>query len=102
MSVELQVALKLMSCVDPSLNVPVATNCLTTPRGTLLLVGVRASETMVTFVTVKLADADIEPDEAVTMVVPADMPVTIPVLLTDATPGCEEAQVTELVTFCVV
>jgi len=57
---------------------------------------------MVTFVTVKLADADIEPDEAVTMVVPADMPVTIPVLLTDATPGCEEAHVTELVTFCVV
>lgn len=100
--VELQVALKLMSCVDPSLNVAVATNCLTTPSGMLLLAGVTASETMVALVIVKVADPDIEPDEAAIDVVPGETAVTTPVLLTDATPGCEELHITELVTSCIV
>jgi hypothetical protein len=62
---ELQWLFSVMSCVLPSLNVPVATNCCVLPAVSVGAVGVSASETSVPVPTVRLVlpvmpDADAE------------------------------------------
>ena len=51
--------------------------------------------------TVTVVDADSEPKVAVMTAVPAERPLTTPVLLTEATSGAEELHTIELVTSCV-
>jgi len=66
------------------------------------VVGVTEIEVKVS-VTVNEAEPLIVPDSAVMVVVPAATPVTNPVvLLTVATEGADEVQVTSVVRFCVV
>lgn len=98
-----QVVTRLMFCVEPSLNVPVATNCRNTPSGIVLSVGVTAIESKLAFVTVRLADAEMLFRDALMTVLPAADPATAsPLLLTLATVGAEELQVTRLETFSVL
>jgi hypothetical protein len=63
---ELQWVFRVMSCVLPSLKVPVATNCWVVPADAVTVAGVTASETSVPEPTIKLvlpvtpeADAEI-------------------------------------------
>ncbi len=91
-----QVVTALIFCVEPSLNVPVATNCRNTPSGIVLSAGVTAIESKVAFVTVRLAVAEMLLSDAVMTVLPAVDPATArPLLLTLAIVGCEELQVTK-------
>jgi len=93
--VEDQVVIALRSCVEPSLNAPVATNCRNTPWGIVLLAGVSVIESRFAFVTVRSADAVIPLIEAVMTVLPAALPAkAMPLLFTLATAGWEELQVT--------
>lgn len=98
---ELQVALKVMSWVDWSLKVPVATKGRTTPVGNVGFAGVTDSETTLALVTFTVTDEDADPDTAVITLRPAEMPFTRP-KATVATAGCEELQLTESETFCAV
>jgi hypothetical protein len=59
-----------MFCVLPSLNVPVAVNCCVTLSGRVGIAGVTEIETSVAAVTVTFAEALIEPEVAVTPVLP--------------------------------
>ena len=68
---ELQSTSNVRSCVELSLNVPVAVNCLVAPAGILLFSGAMASETSVALVTVTDDVPEIAPDVAVTVVGPA-------------------------------
>ena len=71
----------LRSCVEPSLNVPVATNCRNTPTGIVLSAGVTAIESRFALVTVRLADAENPLIEAVMTVFPATLPAKASPLL---------------------
>ena len=103
MPVEDQVVTRLMFCVEPSLKVPVATNCRNTPSGIVLSAGVTAIESKATFVTVRLDDAEMLSSDALITVLPGADPATAsPLLLTLAIVGAEELQVTRLETFCVL
>ena len=91
---ELQVTEIFTSWVVPSEKVPVAVNCWVAPPGTLGLAGVTAMEDRVAEVTVRVVLPATVPEVAVMVVVPAEAAVARPVLLTVATDGLDEVQVT--------
>jgi hypothetical protein len=70
----------------PSVNVPVAVNCWVVPRGILGIAGVTAIETSAAGVTFNEVEPAIEPDTAVTLVLPTPAPVTTPCPFIVATP----------------
>jgi hypothetical protein len=103
---EVQVTLVVMFCVELSLNVPVATNCLVVPFATLGEAGVTAMDRSVAGVTVRITPGDVTvPRLAVIDVVPAATAVTTPfdpvTLLIVAVAGTEDVQVTLGVRFWV-
>ena|SRR6516225_4617843 len=70
-SVELHRAVAVMSCVEVSLKVPVAVNCLVAPSGIELFSGAMVSETSVAPVTVTDAVPDTVPEVTVMVELPA-------------------------------
>ena len=66
------------SCVPPLPNVPVAVNCLSVPSAIDELAGVRAIETSVAALTVKVVDPLTEPEVAVIVVDPCPTLVARP------------------------
>ena len=68
---DVHVAEFVRSCWLLSLNVPVAVNCCLFPAAIVGAAGVTAIETSVAGVTVKVVEPFIEPEVAVTVVVPA-------------------------------
>jgi hypothetical protein len=91
---ELQVACEVRSFVVPSENVPVAANCWVAPILILGVGGVRDMEDRVADVTVRVVLPEVLPELAVTVVVPKATAVARPLLLTVATAGFDEFQVT--------
>ncbi len=91
---ELQVTCVVISWLVPSENAPVAVNCRMTPAGRLGLPGVTDKEVKVAEVTVRVLLPEILPEVAVMMAVPAAMAVAKPPLVTVATDGLDELQVT--------
>ena len=91
---EVQVTWGVRSWVVESENVPVAVNCWVVCRRILESVGVTAMEDSVADVTVRVVLPEILPEVAVTVVVPAATAVARPALLTVATDGFDEVQVT--------
>jgi hypothetical protein len=73
------------SCVDESLKVPVAVNCLVVPTAIVELAGATEIPTSVAPVTVNDAVPDTEPEVAVMVAVPAPTPVATPLISTVAT-----------------
>jgi hypothetical protein len=90
---ELHCAVPVMFCVLPSLNVPVAVNCGVTPSGSVGIAGVTAIEISVAAVTVTFAEPLIEPEVAVTPVLPSATLLAVPRLLTVATLGVALLQI---------
>ena len=86
-----------MSCVLPSLKVPVAANCSVVPRGMVGIAGVMAIETNVAGVTVKVDEPTVLAAAAVIVVWPADALVASPLALAVATDGADELQVADVV-----
>jgi hypothetical protein len=76
-------------------NVPVAVNCWVSPRGTEGIAGVIAIDTSVAAVTKRFVDPEMEPDVAVTVVVPVLLLVASPAVLIGAIAPLEEVQFTE-------
>ena len=85
----------MMSCVELSLNVPVAVNCFVLPMGIVELLGVTAIETMLAAVTVSDAVPVTLPEVALMFVLPVATEVARPVESMVATPGELDDQVTE-------
>jgi hypothetical protein len=79
---EVQTTEPVMSCVEESLNVPVAVNCSVVPTGMLGLAGVTAIEERVALVTVKDPVPLTDPEDAVIVTMPVPTPVESPVGLT--------------------
>ena len=100
-SVEPQVTEFVMICVVLSLYVPVAVNCGLVPSGAEEFAGVTAIETSAAAVTVSVVDPLMPPRVAVIEDVPVASVEASPDALIVATVGVAEAQVTELVRFCV-
>src|SRR5512144_1193948 len=100
-SAELQVTDAVRSCLVLSEKIPVAVNCLVVPIAILGLAGVTSIDTSVADVTVRVVLPVTVPDVAVIRVEPAATDVVWPlepdVLLTAATAGSDELQVTEVV-----
>lgn len=92
---DVQVALLEISCVLPSLNVPVAVNCCVAPAAIEGLAGVTRIEAMIAEVTVVDALAVIDPTVAVIVTLPMATVVTTPLLSTVAIVVSEESQVGE-------
>lgn len=67
---ELHCAVSVMFCVLPSVNVPVAVNCLVTPNEMTGIAGVTAIETRTAGEMVRVVEPLIVPDVAVTVVLP--------------------------------
>ena len=95
---ELHVTDPVRSCVELSVNVPIAVNCSAVPGAMLGDVDVTAIDTSAAAVTVRLVDPEILPKVAIMVVLPAATGVTNPfepaVLLIVATDGADELQVT--------
>lgn len=83
-----------MSCVLPSLKVPVAVNCCTDPAIAVTGVGVTASDTKVPVPTVRLVPPLTPEADTVIVAVPALFPWTIPVERTEATLGFDDLHAT--------
>jgi hypothetical protein len=100
---DFQVTTPVMSCVVPSENVPTAVNCWATPSEIVALAGDNAIEVTVAEVTVRVAEPEIEPDNAEIVVVPADSawasPCSAVALLMLATAVFDELHVTLAVMF---
>jgi hypothetical protein len=79
------------SCVLPSVKMPVAANCWVVPSGIEATVGVNEIETRAAVFTVRVACPEIEPEDAVMVVVPRLWELARPAN-TVATPGAEELQ----------
>jgi hypothetical protein len=94
---ELQVTCVVTSRPVPSEYKPEAANCWVTPTGMLGLTGVTDMEDRVAEVAVRFVLPEIVPEVAVMVAVPAATAVAMPVLLTVATDGLEEVQVTRVV-----
>ena len=93
---ELQWVFSVMSCVLPSLKVPVATNCCTPPAEAVTVAGVTASETRVPLPTVKVV-VPVTPDaDAEIVTVPAFLPCAMPVERIEARFGLDDFQVSPL------
>lgn len=102
---ELHVAVPVMSCVDPSENVPIAVNCCKVPKEIDGLAGVTAIEVTLALVTVSVAPEEMLPEAAVIAELPAAMPMArpgTPLALMLAAAGFAEVHCTELVMFCVL
>ncbi len=94
---ELQATWVVISRFVPSEKVPVAVNCWVMPTGVPGIVGFAGLTDMdvrVRWTTTTVAVAKIPLKLAVMMVLPAAMPVTIPILLTEAMEVLEELQAT--------
>lgn len=105
-SLELQVALPVKSCVVPSVYVPSTVNCCLVPSATDALPGVTASALRAAGVTVSVVEPVTEPEVAETIVCPVATLVAKPLadgeLLTVATVVTLEFHVTVPVISCVV
>ena len=75
---ELHCTADVKSSVLPSVRVPVAMNCCVVPSGMEARAGVTAMDTRVGEVTVTEVDPTIDPEVAVTLVLPAVTPETMP------------------------
>lgn len=91
---ELQWLFSVMSCVLPSLNVPVAANCWVVPTEQVGLAGDTARDERVPVPTVKLVWPEIPALEAVIVTEPPFLPCAIPVPRTDAMFGLDDFQLT--------
>jgi hypothetical protein len=99
---ESQVTVDVRSCVLPSLYVPVAVNCWVVPRPIEMSAGLTAMDCSTAGNTVSNAEFEtIDPDPAVIVVEPVPQPLARPIASIVATVDNEEAQFTEVVTFCV-
>ena len=94
---ELHCTVVVRFCEVPSVKVPVAVNCCVVPAGIEGIAGVTAMETRVAGVTVRLVDPTIDPEVAVTLVVPTATLVATPAGLTVAIFEFAVPQLTELV-----
>lgn len=97
-SEEVHAACTVILTAEPSLKVPCAVNVCEDPKLIAELAGVTAIETKVALVTVSVVVALIPENAAVIVVVPVVTPVATPplpdALLTVATDGVDEVQVT--------
>jgi hypothetical protein len=75
---ELHCTVVVMFCVLLSVYVPVAVNCCVVPAAMLGTAGVTAIETSVAAVTFIVVDPEIDPDVAVTVVLPTATLLAIP------------------------
>jgi hypothetical protein len=75
---ELQVTVEVRFCVDPSLYVPVAVNCVRVPSGTEAFAGVTAIDSNTGAVTVNVVEPLTPVTVAVIVVIPAAEPVANP------------------------
>jgi len=91
---ELQVTCLVMSKLVPSEYAPEAANCWVAPKGILGLAWVTDMEARVAEVTVRVVLPEMLPEAALMVAVPAVTAVARPMLLTVATDGLEELQVT--------
>jgi hypothetical protein len=91
---EVQVTCWVISRVDPSEFVPMATNCWVTPTG---MDGITVMEDRVAEVTVRVVLPEIVSKVAVMLAVPAAKAVASPLLLIVAAAGLDEVQVTWVV-----
>ncbi len=102
---ELHVTVPVMSCVDPSENVPIAVNCCNVPREIEGFAGVTAIEVTVAPVTVSVALEEMPPEAAVMAELPAAIararPGT-PLASMLAAAGFPDVHCAELVMFCVL
>jgi hypothetical protein len=89
---ELQWLFSVMSCVLPSLNVPVATNCCVLPAAAVGAAGVSASETSVPVPTVRLVLPVMPDADAEITTVPLFFPWAMPVERIEATFGFDDFQ----------
>jgi hypothetical protein len=94
---EVQDTCVVKSQLVPSEYAPEAENCWVTPAGMLGLTGVTDMEDRVVGVTMTITLADINPEVAVMVAVPAAMEVARPLLLTVATDVLDEVQMTRVV-----
>lgn len=102
---ELQVAVPVMSCVEPSENVPVAVNCCNVPSGIDGVAGATAMEVTLAPVTMRLAVEKTLPELAMIVALPAAIPTAspgAPFTLMLATAGFPEVHCTEPLMFCVL
>lgn len=81
-----------MSCVVPSVKVPVAIKGCIAPSGITGIAGVTAIDTSAADVTVSVAEPVIEPKLAVILLLPVATPLTSPWLFTDAIVELPEVQ----------
>ena len=91
---EVQATCVVISWLVPSEYMPVAVNCTVAPTNTPGLVGVTDIELRTAEVTVRLALPEILPKVAVMGTVPTEMDMARPLLLTAATAGFPDRQVT--------
>lgn len=101
LSDEVQLAVLVISCVLPSVKMPVALNCRFVASAIVCAVGVTIIETRDT-VMVRGALALTDPEAAVTTSEPFDIALTSPMLEMEAIVLFESVQVTELLRFCVL
>ena len=99
---ELHATVLVRFCVERSVNVPTALNCVVPPSGTVGASGVTAIETSVAGVTVSDADPETEPSVALIVDVPLVSAVAVPVTAIVATAGAEELHETSGVMIGVV
>ena len=99
---EFHVTVLVITCVELSLYVPVATNCCVAPFAIDGLTGVTAIDTSVAAVTVSTSTGEVTPDSAAVMLlVPTPTPLASPPLVIVAVESVAEFHVTVLVMFCV-
>jgi hypothetical protein len=98
----LHVTVAVRSRVLPSLYVPVAIMACVVPNANDGFAGVTAIDTSTGCPTLSAAVPTIDPQLALTVVVPTPVPVANPVPATLATPLADELQLTPPVTFCVL
>lgn len=101
-TLEVQVAVALMSWVLASVKVPVAINWRVPPTRTVKLEGVTAMETRVGAMIVAAEAPLLPPCVAVMVAVPTPAPVTSPVVLAVTTPEALVVQVAVAVRFAVL
>jgi hypothetical protein len=99
---EVQTTDVVMSCVLPSLEVPVAMNCCVVPLAMEGLAGVTAMEVSTAGPTVRVVEPVTEPEVAEMVEVPTPAPEATPVAEIVATEVLEETQVTAEVRSVVV
>src|SRR4029077_16547267 len=92
----------VMSCIVPSVNVPVAVNGSVVPSGIDEAAAETAIETSAAGVTVRVADPLDDPVDALIVLVPFIRPLARPLALMVARLGLDDVQVTELVRSFVV